>query len=96
MPPMTWLCLLLAASGSPVPGPFPITVPVGGSVKICRTGTIVCPATAPICDDSSIAVMRAGEEGLEIVGLKAGRTLCSAASASLVRRVYAVTVKDAK
>ena len=28
--------------------PYHLAAPVGGAVKLCKTGTIVCPATAPI------------------------------------------------
>lgn len=89
---LTVLTLALAATSVLGDGTFPITVKVGGSVNICKSGTIICPATAPICDDGSVATMRDGSEGMEIVGVGAGQTTCSAMSSSFVRVVYAVTV----
>lgn len=73
--------------------PYPITVGVGKAVSLCTTGTMICPAYAPICDDTSVATMRGGTNGLEIVGVMPGKTLCSASSANFVRVVYAVTVR---
>jgi len=84
--------LLLAAADAP----FPLSVKVGESVAICTTGTIMCPASAPICDDTSIVTPEVTEAGLTFKGLKPGSTLCSAASASGrgARRVYKVDVKQ--
>ena len=84
----------IAAQDPPaVDKPYPITVGVGEGVAICKTGTIVCPARFPICDDISIATVRDGKDGLEIVGVKPGTTLCSVMSAVGVRFLYAVTVR---
>jgi hypothetical protein len=95
------LLLLSAATGTFVAAqdlpakvePYPITVGVGKAVNLCATGTMMCPAYDPICDDTSVATMRRGANGLEIVGVMPGRTLCSASSANFVRVVYAVTVR---
>lgn len=73
--------------------PYPVELLVGASLDICTTGTILCPATAPICDDPQVATLRDGKAGMELVGLKPGTTLCSAGSTNLLRRVYRVTVK---
>jgi hypothetical protein len=73
--------------------PYPIAVGVGKTVSLCATGTMMCPAYDPICDDTSVATMRRGADGLEIVGVMPGRTLCSASSANFVRVVYSVTVR---
>jgi hypothetical protein len=73
--------------------PYPITVGVGQAVSICTTGTIVCPARSPICDDTSVATVRDGENGLEIVGVKPGTTLCAMTSATAFRTIYSVTVR---
>jgi hypothetical protein len=84
----------VSAGDPPASGePYPITVGVGETVDICSTGTIMCPAYDPICDDIQVATMRLGGKGLEIVGLRPGKTLCSASSANFVRVVYAVTVR---
>lgn len=83
-----------AAQDSPaVDKPYPINVGVGQGISICTTGTIICPARFPICDDTSIATVRDGHNGLEIVGVKPGTTLCSVMSAVGVRFIYAVTVR---
>ena len=73
--------------------PYPITVGVGQAVSICTTGTIVCPARSPICDDTSVATVRDGENGLEIVGVNPGTTLCAVTSATAFRTIYSVTVR---
>jgi len=73
--------------------PYPITLEVGEAVSICDTGTIICPAYNPICDDVSVATMRRGPRGLEIVGVAPGKTLCSASSSNFTRVPYAVTVR---
>ena len=85
---------LVGAQVSPaVDKPYPITVNVGQAVSICTTGTIICPARSPICDDTPIATVRDGNNGLEIMGVKPGTTLCSVMSAVGVRFIYAVTVR---
>jgi len=73
--------------------PYPIIVGVGQAVSICTTGTIVCPARSPICDDTSVATVRDGESGLEIVGVNPGTTLCAVTSATAFRTIYSVTVR---
>jgi hypothetical protein len=93
--------LLLAMTSKPgatqvqpdVGKPYPINVGAGQAVSICKTGTIICPARYPICDDTSVATVRGGKDGLEIVGVKPGATLCSAMSAVGLRAIYAVTVR---
>jgi hypothetical protein len=84
--------LLLAAADAP----FPLSMRVGQSVAICTTGTIQCPAVAPICDDTSVVGAEVTDAGLTFKGLKPGSTLCSAASGSGAgpRRVYKVVVKE--
>jgi hypothetical protein len=75
--------------------PVKLTLKVGKSVNLCATGTIICPATAPICDDATVAQGEESPQGLIFKGKKAGTTLCSAASSSGggARRVYRVEVK---
>ena len=70
-----------------------VVLKVGESVRICETRTVICPASAPICDDTSLVAIRDQGKGLEIVGLKPGRTLCSVMSANQARQVFAVTVE---
>ena len=82
-----------AQNPPPASKPHPVNISVGQAVSICTTGTIVCPARSPICDDTSVATVRGGENGLEIVGVKPGTTLCSVVSATAFRTIYAVTVR---
>lgn len=72
---------------------YPITLGVGQAVSICKTGTIICPARSPICDDLSVATVRGGKDGLEIVGVKPGATLCSVVGVTGLRTLYSVTVR---
>lgn len=72
--------------------PYPITVSVGQAVNICTTGTVICPVRFTMCADTSIATIREGGNGPEIVGVKPGTTLCYTTSANAVRFAYAVTV----
>jgi len=71
----------------------PITIGVGQSVSICKTGTVICPVRSPICDDLSVATVRGGKDGLEIVGVKPGATLCSVVGVTGLRTLYSVTVR---
>jgi hypothetical protein len=72
---------------------YPITLRVGQAVSVCKTGTVICPVRSPICDDISVATVREGKDGLEIVGLKPGKTLCSVVSMTGLRTLYTVTVR---
>ena len=71
----------------------PINLGVGQAVSVCKTGTVICPVRSPICDDISVATVRSGRDGLEIVGVKPGATLCSVVSLTGLRTLYAVTVR---
>jgi hypothetical protein len=73
--------------------PYLITVSVGQAVNICTTGTVICPVRFTMCADNSIATIREGDNGPEIVGVKPGTTLCYTTSANAVRFVYEVTVR---
>ena len=84
----------VAAQGSSAKGaPYPITLGVGETVNICDTGTMSCPAYNPICDNITVATMRDGPRGLQIVGVSPGKTLCSASSLNFTRVPYEVTVQ---
>jgi hypothetical protein len=72
---------------------YPINLGVGQAVSVCKTGTVICPVRSPICDDTSVATVRSGKDGLEIVGVKPGKTLCSVASAGGFRTFYSITVR---
>jgi hypothetical protein len=101
MPRLAPLCLaaaLLAALPAAADDaardrPRPVALKVKESIEVCKTGAVICPAVAPICDDNSVATIRDEGKGLEIVGLKAGQTLCSVMSANQARQVFAVTVR---
>ena len=88
------LALVVAGAAAASDAPYPLTVKVGESAPVCKTGTIICPASEPICDDTSVATAASTPDGLAFKGVKPGTTLCSAASASGggFRRVYRVTV----
>ena len=77
-----------------VDAPHPLQLKVGESLALCKTGTILCPAAQPICDDGTLIEFELNADGLAFRGLKAGETLCSAASSDGkgLRRVYRVTV----
>jgi hypothetical protein len=90
----TVVAVYSVAQGQPTAGTgYPITIGVGQSVSICKTGTVICPVRSPICDDLSVATVRSGKDGLEIVGVKPGKTLCSVASATALRTIYTITVR---
>jgi hypothetical protein len=89
---LSLLALSLVAAPAVADEPYPVTLVVGDSIRVCDTKTVICPATVPICDDVKIATMRDQGQGLEIVGVKPGTTLCSAQSANKLRQVFRVTV----
>ena len=74
--------------------PYPLRIKVGESLALCKTGTIVCPAAAALCDDGTLVEFELTADGLAFRGVKPGETLCSASSMSGqgLRRVYRVTV----
>ncbi len=69
-----------------------VSLRVGETFDLCASGTVVCPANSPICDDLAIATQREGKKGLQIVGVKPGTTTCSARSVNGLRQVFRVTV----
>ena len=85
----------VSAQDTPVAAdkPYPITVVAGQSVSICATGTVICPVRFTMCADTSIAAIREGDKGPEIVGVRPGTTLCYTTSANAVRFTYSVTVR---
>lgn len=99
MPVLARLALAAALASAPPADeprsreqPVAVALKVGESLRLCETRTIICPASAPICDDTSLVAIRDQGKGLEIVGLKPGRTLCSVMSANQARQVFAVAV----
>ena len=73
--------------------PFPIELRVGETFEACASGQIVCPASAPICDDPKVVVPADVNGALGFRGVGPGTTLCSAASAVGPRRVFRFTVR---
>ena len=74
-------------------GPFPVELRVGETFAACASGQIVCPASAPICDDPKVVVPADVNGALGFQGVGPGTTLCSAASAAGPRRVFRFTVR---
>jgi hypothetical protein len=74
-------------------GPYPVELKVGESFDACASGQIVCPASAPICDDPKVVVPADVNGGLGFRAVGPGTTLCSAASAVGPRRVFRITVR---
>jgi hypothetical protein len=85
-----------AAQGavSPGDGPYPVELRVGEIFDLCRSGQIVCPARVPICDDLTVASPVDTPDGLGFKGVAPGKTICSAASAIGLRRVFRITVLE--
>jgi len=73
--------------------PFQVDLLVGETIEICATGEIACPARTPICDNPKVAVPADAPGGLGFRGVGPGSTLCSAASATGLRRVFRITVR---
>ena len=77
-------------------GATPLRLRVGEAVELCRTGTVTCPAVAPVCDDPSLLEFELTGAGLRFRGAKVGETLCSVRSSggAGIRWVYRVTVVE--
>jgi len=73
--------------------PFPVALFVGETFEVCSSGQVVCPARTPICDDLKVVVPVDSPGGLGFRGVGPGTTLCSAASATGLRRVFRITVR---
>lgn len=101
--PLALAAALAAAAAAPARAEAPrpaadgvtsLALKVGEAVDLCRTGTLLCPAVAPICDDPSLVAFELTSAGLRFRGAKPGQTLCSArgAGGQGQRAVYRVTV----
>lgn len=82
-----------AAEGPSANEPYPVVLEPGQVFSVCTSGEILCPATSPICDDLDVAEPVETSEGLGFLGVESGTTLCSAASANGIRRVFRITVR---
>jgi hypothetical protein len=89
-----FILFIAGAAAAADDAPYPLTIRVGKSIAIRETKTVVGPAGAPVCDDTSVVDAVYTEEGLTFKGLKPGTTLCSVGGAMGVggRQVYRVTV----
>lgn len=84
-----------AEEGGAPPSELPLLViRTGDSVAICKTGTIICPATLGTCDDPAVAAADSGDDGIVFRGISPGATVCSAVGTSGVgpRKLYRVKV----
>jgi hypothetical protein len=84
----------LADDPVPADTPYPLQLKVGGTLSLCATGTITCPAKAVRCDDPKVVAPAEGPDGAAVRGVAPGTTICSAAGGTVLgtRRVYRVTV----
>lgn len=73
--------------------PYPVVLHVGEVFQICKSGEVICPAIATICDDLKIIDLVLTPDGLGFNGISRGRTLCSAGSINGQRRVFGITVR---
>jgi hypothetical protein len=85
------LCLL--SFGVRADDAVAVSLKVGETYDLCASGKVVCPVDSGICDDPAVATQREGQKGLQIVGVKAGATTCSARSINGLRQVFRVNVK---
>ncbi len=90
----------LAAESAPPPSaPAEVRLAVGELYLVCKSGELLCPATAPRCDDPGVAVPElTPRDGLAWKGVGKGTTLCSAGAPGAAagggpRRVFRVTVR---
>jgi hypothetical protein len=74
--------------------PYPVDLLVGETFEVCKSGLIICPAIAPICDDLKVVDVVDTPDGLGFKGIASGTTLCSAGGAGgqAPRRVFRITV----
>lgn len=91
------LCMIAANApadrGVSADEPYPVDLSVGETFEVCGTGEIICPATAPICDDPKVSVPVDTPNGLGFRGAGPGTTLCSAVSVTRQRRIFRITVR---
>jgi len=73
--------------------PYPIELQVGEVFQICKSGEVICPVTAPLCDDIKTAYAVDTPDGLGFKGISPGWTLCSVMSVNRLRRVFRITVR---
>ena len=88
------------AEGAPpagASGPAEVKLSIGALYLVCKSGELLCPATAPLCDDVAVAVPElTPRDGLAWKGVGKGTTLCSAGAPGVgggARRVFRVTVR---
>ena len=75
-------------------GPYQVELQVGEVFLICKSGELICPAQATMCDNIKVVDVVDTQDGLAFVGMSPGETLCSAGSVNGLRRVFQVTVSE--
>lgn len=73
--------------------PYPVELQAGELFQICKSGEVICPASAPLCDDIKVVDVIETLNGLEFKGISPGETLCSVMSANRLRRVFRIIVR---
>jgi hypothetical protein len=73
--------------------PYPVKLQVGEIFQVCKSGEVICPVGAPICDDLKVVDVVDTPDGLGFKGISPGATLCSVMSGNGARRVFRITVQ---
>ncbi len=86
--------VLLLALAARAGDTTPVKLQVGGVLKLCREGLVMCPAASFLCDDPKVARIENGPDGAELKAIAPGTTLCSVLGRDLAfRTVLEVTVR---
>ena len=64
----------------------------GEVFRICNSGMVVCPVTAPICDNTKILELVDTPDGLGFKALSKGSTLCSVKSTVGQRFIFRLII----
>ena len=78
-------------AGSQSNEPYPVTLQAGEIFHVCKSGEVICPVRAPICDDLKVVDVVDTPDGLGFKGITPGTTLCSVMSGG-ARRIFRITV----
>jgi len=81
------------AQGSKLDGAYPVELQTGEIFRVCKSGNVVCPVIAPICDDTKIIMVVDTPDGLGFKGIAPGTTLCSVRPLAGPRRLFRITVR---
>lgn len=73
---------------------YPVELRVGEVFQVCKSGKVICPVKATVCDDSTIVELVDTPDGLGIRGTSPGGTLCSTGSNITNHRpLFRITVR---